>query len=188
MSPHPEDDGFHEIQLNGKQLVFVFMALTVVSVVIFLCGVLVGRGVQSERALAQGAEPPAELKELALDPAKAVIPPTVQPGSDPTLAPPPAPPEGEQSKGIGTESPGAATASAKDARLKADTRAAEKRQGPGSGRSTAVEPKASVSAGVPAPPKTPLPRDAVASTEPAARDAKPLLTQQHRTGSSRWPP
>ena len=37
-----QDDGFHEIQLNGKQLVFLFMAATVVSVVIFLCGVLVG--------------------------------------------------------------------------------------------------------------------------------------------------
>jgi DedD protein len=41
------DDGFHEIQLNGKQLVFLFMAVTVVSVVIFLCGVLVGRGVRN---------------------------------------------------------------------------------------------------------------------------------------------
>ena len=45
------DDGFHEIQLNGKQLVFLFMAATVVSVVIFLCGVLVGRGVRAERTL-----------------------------------------------------------------------------------------------------------------------------------------
>lgn len=44
------DDGFHEIQLNGKQLVFLFMAVTVVSVVIFLCGVLVGRGVPAEAA------------------------------------------------------------------------------------------------------------------------------------------
>ncbi len=41
------DEGFHEIQLNGKQLVFLFMAATVVSVVIFLCGVLVGRGVRT---------------------------------------------------------------------------------------------------------------------------------------------
>ena len=40
------DEGFHEIQLNGKQLVFLFMAATVVSVVIFLCGVMVGRGVR----------------------------------------------------------------------------------------------------------------------------------------------
>ena len=39
------DDGFHEIHLSGKQLVFLFMATTVVSVIIFLCGVLVGRGV-----------------------------------------------------------------------------------------------------------------------------------------------
>jgi len=47
------DDGFHEIQLNGKQLVFLFMAVTVVSVVIFLCGVLVGRGVAAEAAQAE---------------------------------------------------------------------------------------------------------------------------------------
>ncbi len=44
------DDGFHEIQLSGKQLVFLFMATTVVSVVIFLCGVLVGRGVRADQA------------------------------------------------------------------------------------------------------------------------------------------
>ena len=43
------DDGFHEIQLNGKQLIFLFMAATVVSVVIFLCGVMVGRGVRGGR-------------------------------------------------------------------------------------------------------------------------------------------
>ena len=37
------EDGFHEIQLSGKQLVFLVMTVTIVSVVIFLCGVLVGR-------------------------------------------------------------------------------------------------------------------------------------------------
>jgi cell division septation protein DedD len=46
---HDADEGFHEIHLTGKQLVFLFMATTVISVVIFLCGVLVGRGVRSER-------------------------------------------------------------------------------------------------------------------------------------------
>ena len=45
------DDGVREIQLSGKQLVFLFMAVTVVSVVIFLCGVLVGRGVQARTAV-----------------------------------------------------------------------------------------------------------------------------------------
>jgi cell division septation protein DedD len=44
------DEGIHEIQLNGKQLVFLFMTVTVVAVVIFLCGVLVGRGVRLPRA------------------------------------------------------------------------------------------------------------------------------------------
>lgn len=46
------DEGLREIQLNGKQLVFLFMAVTVVSVVIFLCGVLVGRGVQARPTVA----------------------------------------------------------------------------------------------------------------------------------------
>jgi cell division septation protein DedD len=62
MASATHDDGFHEIQLNGKQLVFLFMAVTVVSVVIFLCGVLVGRGVRIDRPLISveaGAQPEA---------------------------------------------------------------------------------------------------------------------------------
>ena len=51
MAHELHEDGFHEIQLSGKQLVFLFMATTVVSIVIFLCGVLVGRGVQNARGL-----------------------------------------------------------------------------------------------------------------------------------------
>ena len=47
------DEGVHEIQLNGKQLVFMFMAVTVFAVVIFLCGVMVGRGVRAPRAVEQ---------------------------------------------------------------------------------------------------------------------------------------
>ena len=60
MTSHPADDGFHEIQLNGKQLVFLFMAATVVSVVIFLCGVLVGRGVRADRSSAIAEVPTAD--------------------------------------------------------------------------------------------------------------------------------
>lgn len=65
------DDGFHEIHLNGKQLVFLFMAVTVVSVVIFLFGVLVGRGVRASSPgdaiaeLAAGAAPPVPDPALA---------------------------------------------------------------------------------------------------------------------------
>jgi DedD protein len=55
------DDGFHEIQLNGKQLVFLFMAATVVAVVIFLCGVMVGRGVRvQQRVLAAAVTMPTD--------------------------------------------------------------------------------------------------------------------------------
>lgn len=43
------DDRFHEIQLGTKQLVFLFMAAAVVAVVVFLAGVMVGRGVRAEK-------------------------------------------------------------------------------------------------------------------------------------------
>jgi len=67
------DEGLHEIQLNGKQLVFLFMTATVVAVVIFLCGVMVGRGVPAQRAgtvlTAEGADPtfPDETRSDAAD-------------------------------------------------------------------------------------------------------------------------
>lgn len=51
------DDGFREIHLNGKQLVFLFMAITVVAAVIFLCGVMVGRGVCNSTAASAAVEP-----------------------------------------------------------------------------------------------------------------------------------
>jgi len=87
------DDGFHEIQLNGKQLVFLFMAATVVSVVIFLCGVLVGRGVRAERS--GGAETTAMNDAPAdITPSQPPPPPVPLPAaSDPTTAAPPAPAE-----------------------------------------------------------------------------------------------
>jgi DedD protein len=71
------DEGFREIQLNGKQLVFMFMAVTVVLVVTFLLGLMVGRGAR------EGAEP-AEIvtNEVAPDPGLA-------PATD-NAAPPPA--------------------------------------------------------------------------------------------------
>ena len=45
------DDGIHEISLNGKTLVFIFMATTVLLVVTFLLGVLVGRGARDLQGL-----------------------------------------------------------------------------------------------------------------------------------------
>jgi len=87
-----QDEGFHEIQLNGKQLVFLFMAATVVSVVIFLCGVLVGRGVRVERSIAVEAAPVNPVAETTPEPAAPAPPPSPAPvGSDPRAAAPPAP-------------------------------------------------------------------------------------------------
>jgi len=62
------DEGLHEIQLNGKQLVFLFMASTVVAVVIFLCGVMVGRGVRAQRPALEAAV------EAATDPTSGSTP------------------------------------------------------------------------------------------------------------------
>ena len=66
------DEGVHEIQLNGKQLVFMFMAVTVVAVVIFLCGVMVGRGVRAPRV----AEQADATIESPLDPTAAIQAPS----------------------------------------------------------------------------------------------------------------
>ena len=59
MATTTSDDTFREIQLNGKQLFFLFMAVVVVSVVIFLCGVLVGRGVRAEVTPIEASTTPA---------------------------------------------------------------------------------------------------------------------------------
>ena len=60
------DDSFREIQLSGKQLVFLFMAVVVILVGTFLMGLQVGRGVLAARGApgtggtvaAAEAEPP----------------------------------------------------------------------------------------------------------------------------------
>lgn len=88
---HGHEDGFREIQLSGKQLVFLFMAVTVVLVVTFLTGVLVGRGVKAERSdasvsdVAEAPETPVRLPSAATEP----------PAVDPRTAAPPPPAEEE---------------------------------------------------------------------------------------------
>jgi cell division septation protein DedD len=88
VSSQIQDEGFHEIQLNGKQLVFLFMAATVVSVVIFLCGVLVGRGVRAERSSVADVSPATSVAETTPQQPAAAPAPTPA-GSDPTVAAPP---------------------------------------------------------------------------------------------------
>ena len=88
------DEGFHEIQLNGKQLVFLFMAATVVSVVIFLCGVMVGRGVRVQQPAVEASDlggTPAD--DAARTPAPASAP-EPSPAGAPAAGAPPEPAEG----------------------------------------------------------------------------------------------
>ena len=47
-----EETGYYEVQLNNKQLIFFFMAAVAISVVVFLCGLMVGRGVHDARIAA----------------------------------------------------------------------------------------------------------------------------------------
>lgn len=83
-----EEDGFHEIQLNGKQLVFLGMTTTLVSVVIFLCGVLVGRGVKPIEPVAEAATQQTALAEPA---AATPVADTPAPAPEPVAASTPAP-------------------------------------------------------------------------------------------------
>jgi hypothetical protein len=87
LSHHDADDGFHEINLSGKQLVFAFMAATTLAVAIFLMGVKIGRDVKSDRTsivdtgdTVASAPPPA-----ASDPSQPAA------SSGPPAAEPPAP-------------------------------------------------------------------------------------------------
>jgi cell division septation protein DedD len=51
-----EEAGYYELQLNNKQLVFFFMAAVAIAVVVFLCGVMVGRGVRDATIAAAGTQ------------------------------------------------------------------------------------------------------------------------------------
>lgn len=80
------EDGFHEIQLSGKQIVFLFMVLTVASAVIFLLGVLVGRDLRSDRVDA-AATSPTTASAPSPDPVADSAAPTAEPPSPPTETP-----------------------------------------------------------------------------------------------------
>jgi DamX protein len=77
------DEGFHEIQLSGKQLVFLFIVTTTVIVVVFLCGVKVGRGARA----AQGDNSDPIATSSAASPTQTAP----VPDPEPPAAEPPAP-------------------------------------------------------------------------------------------------
>ena len=167
MAQQIQDEGFHEIQLNGKQLVFLFMAATVVSVVIFLCGVLVGRGVRSQVGGAPDTTPSNTVAETT--PTQPDIPaPAPAAGSDPTKAAAP-PPSDELSYFNRLEKQ---TPPAEQLKPAPDRAAAAERPAP---VAVAPPPVAAPRTPTPAPVKeparaaTPAPAAAAASPEPSGQ-------------------
>ena len=77
------EDGFHEIQLSGKQLIFLLMMTTSVLVFTFLCGVLVGRGVTAERGLASDVTSSSPTASTPSTPAADAGPPAAEPPAPP---------------------------------------------------------------------------------------------------------
>lgn len=88
LTHHDTDDGFHEIQLSGKQLVFLFMTGTVVTVLIFLLGVQVGRNTRIENAAVLDG---ADADTAASPPPAAATPSQAVAEGGPPAAEPPAP-------------------------------------------------------------------------------------------------
>ena len=76
-------DSSADSPFHPKQVVFLFMAATVVAVVVFLCGVLVGRGVPLGGSRARGADQ-AGLGSRAVD--DLPPPPLSTPSSEPSAA------------------------------------------------------------------------------------------------------
>lgn len=129
------DEGFHEVQLDGKQLVALFIAAAVVLVATFVSGVAVGRGVRAQKESAVAGDVLTQDPQGAGDPTAGVAAFQPQAGATPQAPPassPPSPPEEDlsyysrlQGKGTpaesaqpaGTAMPGAAKAGA-DAKAK----------------------------------------------------------------------
>ncbi len=154
------EDGFHEIQLSGKQVVFLFMVTTVVSVMIFLCGVLVGRGVRADR----GAEADAPIALAATPDAPAATVPTSTAAPVPAAPPADVPPTPEEPTSSEVQQKGAGTAAPKTAE-------------------PAVPPSAAAAAAKPVPePKAPEPAPP-SKSEPVGRTASSDVPTSGRPGT-----
>lgn len=151
------DEPLHEIQLNGKQLVFLFMSATVVAVVVFLLGVMVGRGVQVPQPGTTQAFADEAIDPTASAPAPAATPTT--PDSGPATA--------QETLTYAT-------------RLEGTAPAEENLREPGAEPTPAREPVAAAPPPPPAPAPVPVPAPAAAPkpvvTPPAQAAARPATT------------
>lgn len=149
-----QEDSFREIQLSGKQLVFLAMAIVVILVGTFLMGLQVGRGVLAARGL---------------------------PGSESSTAaantePPPPPPAASQGS---TTSPATAGEKLSYAeRLGASEPAAEQLKKPGApALSETPTPRAESAAPAPTPAAPPKPAPSAPPAAPAAATTAAASTE-----------
>lgn len=159
------DEGFREIQLNGKQLVFLFMAATVILVVSFLFGVLVGRGVHTPETVVQTS-------------GSGVVPDPVAEAPEPSSASPAA----AASAPAATETGQGAGDLTYAERLTRDTPAEENLKKPSASQPSSSapavqEPVAAASVAVPKPPPpAPVKPAPAAVAPPTVAPAKPAPT------------
>lgn len=143
-------------------MVFLFMAATVVSVVIFLWGVLVGRGVRAERGTVADATPISAVAETTPPPQPQAAPPATPAGSDPrAAAPPPAVDDLSYFNRLETKTPPKEQLKASSEKVKAESEKAAAPSAPPPERPTPPAPKE--------PPRaiTTMPAAAPVSGEPA---------------------
>lgn len=180
LTHHDTDDGFHEIQLSGKQLVFLFMLTSALAVAIFLCGVQVGRNVRSDRASVADSTDTLASTTATADPAPASTP--SQPAASstgPVAAEPPAP----------AAEPDDQLSYAK--RLQADSTPAEKLKPPADPPAPKSQ-QAAKSQDTPKPPPPPKPVEttkaapaAVASTGRAGQWIVQVISLQDRAAAAK---
>jgi len=164
LSHHDADDGFHEIQLSGKQLVFAFMATTLILVAVFLLGVKIGREVKGDRVASADST---DALTSAAAPQAASTPSQPVASSGPPAAEPPAPaPEPEDELSYAK-------------RLQSDSAPAEKLKPP------AEQPSPRVAAPPPAEPAKPEPKPATAAStgRPGAWIVQ-VISLQDRAGAT----
>jgi DedD protein len=153
------DQGFREIQLSGKQLVFLFVASVVVGVTVFLLGVSVGRGVKQASVAGLESVPDTTQTTQAAPPVE-MPPPTEITPADTRYS---------QLDGSAGRSEGSATGSAPSPAPEGATPVDEPLPA-----ATPEPPKAGVA--VPAAPKTPAatppPAPTVAARDSAAKDPR----------------
>jgi cell division septation protein DedD len=176
------DDGFREIQLNGKQLVFLFMAATVVSVVIFLCGVLVGRGARPASAdPATVASAESAVTEIPVE-SPATAPPAI---TQPEAAEPPPTPADELTyyERLEKDKPPAETLKPQESQRK---KPASPPPAPVAARTTQPAAQTTAPAAAPAP-ATPAPATPAPATPTAPPSATPAPTAVSTSGEPGGP-